>query len=140
MGFWQGFGAGIIAILVLSALARAIVARVGAHDPKFQSRRAAFSQWGRVMSQAENLFRTEVDPHNEVLCEVQSLLGDAISNTVPLPKEACASDYWSKTVDWLVIYKLADAIIKANLENREVSHMDLKNDWKGLRSFKWSGM
>ena len=86
-------------------------------DPGYSKRQFEFNRIGVALEKLHDLRDMEHYPHNEVISNVQSAIEDIVQSTAPQPKDAYASDYQSKYVDYTVIHYLANSIINSDLCN-----------------------
>ncbi len=98
-------------------------------DPDYSKRQYEFNRMGAAFEKLHDLRDMECDPHNEVISNVQSAIGDMVQSTAPLPKESYASDYRSKYVDYTVIHYLASNIINSELRNVKPAKDELEIEW-----------
>ena len=95
-------------------------------DPNYEHRQKEFEKMRNAFVEIERLCDQDLDPHNEVIAGTLTALYEVRQNTVPMPKESFASDYFSRYVDYLTIYSLANAIIRAEVDKKQIDPADLK--------------
>ena len=98
-------------------------------DPDYSKRQLEFNRMATAFDKLLELRNMKQNPHNEVISNVQSAIEDMIQSTVPLPKDAYASDYRSKYVDYTVIHYLASNIINSELRDIKPAKDELKIEW-----------
>ena len=80
-------------------------------DPAYDQRELEFERMSAAFEKLFELRDFKADTDNQVIDCAQMSIDRVIQSTVPLPKDAYASDYRSKRVCYEVIYKLGSRII-----------------------------
>lgn len=92
-------------------------------------RKQAFNQMNAAFLKLIDLRDAKHDSHNEIINEVKNLLESVISQTVPMPSQSTVKDYYSKTIEYVAIYKLTHSIISSVQDSRDIKVKDLELDW-----------
>lgn len=80
-------------------------------DPAYDKRELEFERMSEAFEKLFELRDFKADTDNQVINSAQMSIDRVIQSTVPLPKDAFASDYRSMRVCYEVIYKFGSRII-----------------------------
>jgi hypothetical protein len=94
-----------------------------------RKRQMAFDRMVAAYKKLEDLRDAEHGKHNDVINETKALLESVISQTVPLPRDATAKDYYSKMIDYISIFKLCKSILDSEQHGRPINTETLVLDW-----------